>query len=256
MKKKATNQRIAFVSLANIEPGSYQRATNPKQVDNIIKNFDEAKLGTLTVSSRAGRLFVVDGAHRLSALRFLNYTHALCEILSGLTHEQEADYFRKQCQDKRALRPLDLFKAGKIAGDEVCLKISEIMESNSFKIGFSYNDFYQIGAIHALFSIVEDYGFETLDNTLGIIAKTWAGIAKASSGDVLLGVAEFVHRYGAADFDKRLNNSFSVVWHEYREITRRQQTPSKARVNFCRTLVDHYNKGLGSKNKKRLKWED
>jgi len=256
MEKKITNQQFALVPLAKIEPSSYQRTTNHSQVKNIVMDFDEAKLGTLTVSLRDGKYYIVDGAHRLSALRALQYSHALCEVLTGLTVEDEADYFRRQGQDKRALKPVDLFKAGIIAGDEKCLKINEIIKSNGFQIGFSYKNFYQIGAIHTLFSIVEDYGFGVLDYTLCLIANTWAGIAKASCGDCLLGVAEFIHRYGVTDFDKQLGSSFHVIWYEYMESSREARYSSKARKMFCRVLVDNYNKGLGSKSKKRLKWEE
>ena len=256
MKKKATNQRLSFIPLTDIEPSDYQRVTNPKQVESIVKHFDEAKLGALTVSLRDGKYYIIDGAHRLSALRSLKFTHALCEILTGLTHEQEADYFRRQGEDKRALKPVDLFKAGIIAGDENCIKINEIVKSNSFQIGFSNNNFYLLGAVHALFSITKDYGYEVLDDTLCLIANTWAGIGRATSGAVLLGVAEFVHRYGVLEFDKRLCDCFGSVWFEYREVMRGAQYTLKARKYFCRILVDHYNKGLGAKSKKRLKWED
>jgi hypothetical protein len=256
MEKKTTNQQFAYITLAKIEPSVYQRATNAVQVQNIIKYFDEAKLGTLTVSVRDGKYYIIDGAHRLSALRALNYTHALCEVLNGLTLEDEADYFRRQGQDKRSLKPFDLFKAGLIADDEKCIRIKEILDSNNFNIGFSNKDFYQIGAINALFTIVDDYGFEILDETLFIIAATWAGIAKASCGDSLLGVAEFVRRYGLTDFDERLSNRFSIIWNEYRENTRTAQYSTKARKIFCRILVDFYNKGLGSRSQKRLRWEE
>ena len=212
-------------------------------------------MGTLTISKRDGRYFAVDGQHRLSALRILNYTHAVCEILTGLTKEQESEYFRTQGNDKRALKPLDLFKSGLISGDEKCLRINEIVKANSFSIGFAYKNFFQIGAIHALFSIVDDYGFDTLDYTLCLIANTWAGISRATGGECLLGVAEFVHRYGVVEFDKRLADSFPAIWYEYKESTRRSQTSAKARKNFCRILVEFYNKGLGSKSKKRLTWE-
>ena len=256
MKKKATNQRLAFIPLTAIEPSDYQRVTNPKQVKSIVQHFDEAKLGALTVSLRGGKYYIIDGAHRLSALRTLKYTHALCEILTGLRHKQEADYFRRQGQDKRALRPIDLFKAGIIAGDEKCVRINEIVKSNSFQIGFSHKNFYLLGAIHALFSIVEDYGYEILDDTLCLIVNTWAGIGKATSGAVLLGVAEFVSRYGVAEFDRRLCDCFAVVWYEYKEMMRGSQYTLKARKYMCRILVEHYNKGLAAKSKKRLKWED
>ena len=256
IKKKATSQRFEFIPLENIEPSDYQRSTNSRQVGNITKFFDEARLGILTVSLRDGRYSIIDGAHRLSALRNLKYTHALCEVLTGLTLEQEAEYFRKQNEDKRPLKPYDLFKAGIIAGNEMCLRINEIVKANSFQIGFSHKNFYQIGALHAMFTIVQEYGYETLDDTLCLIANTWAGIARATCGEVLLGVAEFVRRYGVCECDKHLSNEFSVIWYEYREITRKAYHSAAARKNFCRILVEHYNKGLGSKSRKRLKWED
>ena len=147
MKKKTTNQHLVSIPLAKIEPSDYQRPTNPKQVDNIVQHFDEAKLGMMTVSKRDGKVFIIDGAHRLSALRRLDYTHAVFEVLTGLTREEEAEYFAKQGQDKRALKPLDLYKAGLIAGDEKCLCIEAILKSNNFRIGFATKDFFQISAI-------------------------------------------------------------------------------------------------------------
>jgi len=256
MEKKTPNQKFAFVPLTQIMPSDYQRATNHAQVKNIVKNFDEAKLGTLTLSSRDGNFHIVDGAHRLAALRALNYSHALCEILTGLTFEDEAQYFAAQGQNKRSLRPIDLFKAGIVAGDETCLRIREIVDSNDFKIGFNNKDFYQIGAIETLFTIVEEYGFANLDDTLSLVALTWSEIPQAVCGDCLLGVAEFVRKYGAVDFTEHLNNRFTIIWHEYREIGRSARNTAKARENFCRVLVKYYNKGLGGKRKGRLTWEE
>jgi len=252
MKKKATNQNFAHIPLAKIEPGTYQRPTKAEQVNNIVKNFDEAKLGTLTVSRRDGKYYIIDGAHRLSALRTLGYTHAICEILTGLTPEQEAAYFRNQGQDKRALRPLDLFKAGLIANDEICLQIDEIIKDHSFQIGFAYKDFSQIGAVQALFTIVDDYGSVVLDDTLYFITKAWAGISRAVCSESLLGVAEFISKHGDVAFNGRLNNSFTAVWGDYREIIVKTTSSQKARKHFCRVLVERYNKGLGVKSKKRL----
>jgi hypothetical protein len=255
MKNKTATQKFMSIPLDNIEPGDYQRSTSSAQVEKIVNNFDEAKLGTLTVSFRKGKYHIIDGAHRLSALRCLKYTHALCEVLTGLTYEQEADYFRKQNQDKRGLKPQDLFKAGLIAGDEKCIRINEIVKSNSFQIGFSHKNFYLIGAISALVTIVDEYGYEILDDTLCLIANTWTGIPRSTNKACLLGVADFVHRYGVADFDGRLKDSFSVVWFEYKDVNRRVGHSSVTRKDFCRILVEQYNKGLGSTSKKRLKWE-
>ena len=260
-KAKATSQCIKRIAISdlNIEPSDYQRPTNPQQVERIVERFDESKIGVLTVSSRNGINYVVDGAHRVCALRTLGYTHAFAEILTGLSYEQEASYFAKQNQDKRPLKPTDLFKAGLASGDERCHKINNIVRANGFQIGASNKNFYKIAAVNALYEIVECYSFETLDDTLCLIANTWNGISKASQSECLLGVAEFINRYSMVQFADRMHEKFAVVWYEYLEAVRCSVRGAKTGTNrriFCRVLVSNYNKGLTSRSKKYLIWEE
>ena len=91
----APNQRIQLIELDKCVPTDYQRATSGRQVEKIISEFDEARLGVLTVSLRDGHLHVVDGLHRSLALKTLGYTHAYSMVLTGLTYEQEAHLFRR-----------------------------------------------------------------------------------------------------------------------------------------------------------------
>ena len=256
---KTTNQQIKMVALSDMEPESgYQRPTSDAQVESIVRKFDETKLGTLTVSHRDGRYHIIDGAHRSKALRKLGYTHAPCVVLNGLTFEQEAEYFRNQNQDRRLIKPLEFFKAGLVSGDEQCVRINRLVRSNGFNIGSGNNDFFKIAAIQALFTIVEDYGYEALDDTLCLLASTWSGLTKASQAECLLGVAEFVSCYGMVDFPERMKDKFSVVHYDYTEAVRMRVSaaPVSSRKKFCHILVEHYNKGLPKSSKKRLKWED
>lgn len=256
--EKKTNQQIRLIALSDMEPESgYQRATNPAQVASIVKKFDETKLGTLTVSERGGKFHVIDGGHRTKALRQLGYTHASCVVLTGMTFEQEAEYFRNQNEDKRGIRPLEFFKAGLVSGDEQCVDIYRIVRSNGFNIGSDNKDFYKIGAVQALFTITEEYGYEALNDTFRLLVNAWSGIAKASQAEVILGLAEFVRRYGVVDFAERMKDKFSAVLFDYTDTARTRVTSSAtARKKFCRVLVEHYNRGLASKSKKRLIWED
>jgi hypothetical protein len=174
-----------------------------------------------------------------------------------MTFEQEAEYFRKQDYDERGIRPMEFFKAGLVSGEEKCVSINRIIKANGFNIGCDNKDFYKIGSVQALFTIVDDYGLETLDDTLCLLACTWSGFTKASQAEVMLGLAEFVSRYGVADFAERMNDKFSAVYFDYIEIARTRVTSSTAsRKKFCRVLVDYYNKGLANRSKKRLLWED
>jgi hypothetical protein len=254
---KSTNQRIWQVALADMEPESgYQRATNPAQVENIVKKFDESKLGILTVSERGGKYHIIDGAHRSKALRKLGYTHASCVVLSCLSFEQEAEYFRNQNQNRRLIKPIEFFRAGLMSGDAHCVNIHRIVRSNGFNIGAGSNDFYILAAVHALFTIADEYGYAALDSTLRLIASTWNGIRRATQAESLLGIAEFIHRYGIADFEKRMKDKFSTVFYDYTESSRARSVSIAARHRFCRVLVAHYNRGLAWNSKKRLLWED
>jgi len=256
-----TNQSIKRVPLADmVAQSGYQRPTNPKQVLSITSKFDESQLGILTVSHRDGKYHTIDGAHRSHALRNLGYTHAVCIVLTGLTYGQEAELFSRQNHDKRMLKPYDLFKSGLEAGDELTVTINNIVKSNGFQVGSSgKKNYYRITAIQALYAIVANYGFSVLDDTLCLIASTWPGLTKATQSESLLGVAEFIHRYGMVDFADRLREKCMVIWYYYEEEMRNRSSSAVStspRKRFCRLLVEQYNVGLASRSKKRLPWED
>lgn len=256
-KIKYTSQNFEYIKLNDCYPADYQRLTNDNQVNKIINNFDEAKLGVLTVSYRNGKYYIVDGLHRSVAMRKLGYSHALCIVLTGLTYEQEADYFRKQNQNKRLIITFEDFHAGLEANDPVCVNIHRIVKANKFDIGRG-KSFWKIAAVKALFTIVEEYDYTTLDQTLWLIAHTWYNIPKASQSESLLGVAEFVHRYGTVEFAERMGDKFIVADYEYNEAMRVHASISSAasRRKYCQILVNQYNQGIRSNSKRYLKWED
>lgn len=47
----------------------YQRPVNQREVERLVREWDERLLDPITVSFRDGKFFVVDGQHRISALR-------------------------------------------------------------------------------------------------------------------------------------------------------------------------------------------
>ena len=72
----------------------YQRPVNPKEVERLIREWDERLLDPITVSFRDGKFYVVDGQHRISAMREMNGGRGImvnCKVYNGLTYEQEAD---------------------------------------------------------------------------------------------------------------------------------------------------------------------
>ena len=84
----------------------YQRPVNPKEVDRLIREWDERLLDPVTVSFRDGKFYVVDGQHRISAMRKMNGGRGImvdCKVYNGLTYEQEADLCYKLDKAKKRL---------------------------------------------------------------------------------------------------------------------------------------------------------
>ncbi len=261
MLERATAQTIRQIPIGSLQVGGYQRPTNTAQVDKIAAHFDEAKLGLPIVSFRDGRYHLLDGAHRVAALRKLGYTHALCIVLSGLTYQDEADYFRTQNQNTRPLTKYNLFKAGLEAGDEMYVEIDRITRLNGFSVGTSYRSFGNIAAIYALTTICTVYGCDTLDGTLKLLRATWEGVANVTRREFLVGTAEFYHRFGPAQFAQRMRfRSIAEIWQDFlaesgRTASRTSSDPAVRRA-FCRVLVRHYNRGLSSNSRMRLAMEE
>ncbi|GHU53708.1 hypothetical protein FACS1894132_06640 [Clostridia bacterium] len=256
---KTMEQRIETLSLDQVTAAEYQRATNTKQVMRIVNNFNEAKLGIPVVSERDGKYYIVDGTHRVAALRRLNYENAMFIVLEGMTYEQEADYFRRQNENTRQLTMYTRFKAGLESGDEACLKINAVVEKNGFTIGTTARQFNTITAIFALMTIFDSYGEDVLDQTLKTICTAWDGNPQAKNREFLVGVSEFVHRFKVTDFAVRIGKvSLSAIWQEYLQWAQYQNRATanrEMRTALCRIFVKHYNKGIPSNSKRYLKME-
>ena len=264
---KEVEQRIECVPLERIVTEQYQRILNMKNVASIVKNFDPAKLGVLVVSHREdGTYAVLDGQHRLTALRRLGYDAANCIVLEGMTIQQEADYFRRQNENKQSLRINDTFNASLWAEDAESLRIKELMDKYGFRHGKSGQPMC-ICAIGALQRILRRFGDRTLELTLACIAATWPHDSTILRGEMLAGLGEFWRRYGekltVAQFEARMRKHLPMeMYQEARRRTQGKTTPATAfnktiRFTMCAVYVSAYNKQLrtNSPNRLELEWD-
>lgn len=260
-------QQIQLIPLACIVTEEYQRVMNMRNVAGIVKHFDPAKLGVLVVSHRKdGTYAVLDGQHRLTALRKLGYTATNCIVLEGMSIREEADYFRRQNENKQSLRIADTFNASVWAEDEESLQIKRLMDKYSFRHGKSGQPMC-ICAVGALQQIIRQMGVEALDRTLACIAATWPKDTTILRREMLAGLGEFWRRYApvltVAQFEARMRLKLPMdLYQEVRRRTQGKATPGTAfsksnRFVTCAVLVDAYNKGLrtGSRNRLKLEWD-
>lgn len=260
------NQQITQIPLKHIVVGDYQRQPSARRVERIAAGFDTAKLGILIVNDRQdGTYAMLDGQHRLSALRTLGYTDANCLVLAGLTLEQEADYYRRQNENHANLNNYDLYLAGVVAGDPHYLKLKETLGRYGYR-AHNTSAPKNVTAIAAVTKIVELYGFDVLDRTFAYICAAWDGDGTAVRREMLAGIADFAARFGKTVtpemFASRMGNKIpGQLFYEYRRRTEGRATsrnafnPTMRRV-CCVILMETYNRGLGSQSRNRLHMGD
>ena len=84
MKHMQSIERIPLSEIC-IEP--YQRVLNNARVKRIADNFDPARVGVLLLSKRGPHSYaIVDGQHRLCAIRQIGVPDAVCIVVVGLSY--------------------------------------------------------------------------------------------------------------------------------------------------------------------------
>ena len=255
MNMYAPKQEVDYLPLDKMVLEGYQRKTKQEQVQDIVDEFNEARLNALIVHRLPGGKFaLLDGAHRKNSLEKKGYTHALCIILNGMTYEQRADYFAEQNKNSRPLNQLEKFKAKNEAQDELSVAVNTIVSKNGFTTAKGPN---KIRSLLVLKEICEAHGAFVLDGTLHLIRETWGDEKLALRREFLVGVSEFVRRYGKADFVARMRQyDIYSIWRKYKELYASNNGASAVRLSFCASLVQHYNRGIKRNSRRFLKMED
>jgi len=175
-----------------------QKFTESK-AQRIADHFDPDKLMPLVVMSVNGKLYVIDGAHRLRALQILGYDDCFveCDVYEGLTDAEAAKIFRAQ-SDRTAVLPVDDFIVALIEGDPDATIISGIVASVGGKVG-NGNRSNTISAVTALRRLYRPNGGDprpdVLRETLGIIAAAWGINRESAQGLLIDGIGRVVAGY-------------------------------------------------------------
>lgn len=260
--KDIAAQNIQAIPLSKMFlPRCQRMVKHPETVEEIVNHFDPGKLGVLIVNRRPnGSYAVIEGQHRLLALRRLGFKAANCIVFTGMTEQQEANFFKHQRDNTHALSSKDMFKAGIIEGDEVDNTIQQIIVQNGFYVEVGGTGT-KIDAIASLKKIVKIFNYSVLDYTLAYAGTTWPGNKKAISREMLAALAEFASRFKdqvpVEQFAKRMKDYnpedlVSTIRQTNSTILTRGIFAKDSRYNACVVLVKYYNRGLGSTSKMRL----
>lgn len=198
--KRSSARRWVPIAKMRVSPVA-QRQRNQARVDYLAANFDPDEIGYFTVNFRDGHYWVMDGQHRMEALKAIGYgdQQVECDVYEGLTVEEEAEKFLK-LSDTLTISAFDKFQKGVVAGRPVEVAINRVV----LDCGCAVSRTRTTGAIKAVGTLRKVYargGDEVLGRTLKLILAAYgdAGLDAA----VMDGIGHLCQRYNGSLDDER-----------------------------------------------------
>lgn len=232
----------------------YQRPVNPKEVERLIREWDERLLDPIVVSFRDGKFNVVDGQHRIAALRKMNGGNGVmvnCKVYSGLTYEQEADLCYKLDKAKKRLSLSQSTNALVESGtDAEAVEIRRLLEGCGYAwaLGKKAGKQNEIVATRAVFSAYRFLGRSAFSRLFAIMRAAWDGEPRSLTAVMISGLALFLKTYETELDDRAFIKRLSAV--DPDEIIRRGKgdfSTGNTALRYARVILEKYNGQRGSK---------
>jgi hypothetical protein len=207
MSKNDINIQNLKLDTLEIDSVAYQRAPNPSRVQRIVAEWSPVAAGVLTVNRRTNaHLFVIDGGHRLLAMRALGIKQWPCIVYDGLDVTEESIEFVR-AQNRTALLHAQVFKARISGGDPVALEIVSIVSESGLKVGGSELGAGSPNVIRApkiIEAIYNTWGADHLRYVLRVLLAAWPREKRALGAGSVHGLAYFLanaNKYSVAEAD-------------------------------------------------------
>lgn len=245
-----------------------QRAYSAKRAAKIAQEFDPDYVGVIHVSERSdGRRYIVDGQHRVGALRILGWLdqRVECKVYVGLTLAQEAKLFVHLNNFVR-VQPFDNFMVRITARDPDAVAIDEIVRAAGLIWALSSTRENSINCVTSLEKLYLGEAFNlkarqpaVLKDTLALLGEAWGMGHDAFRGDVVSGLGAFLLRYGRAVDKEHLRRKLSATAGGPLGILGKARTlrtieGGTLAISFSKSLIHLYNRGLRS-DKKLPDWQ-
>ena len=202
-KQRASHLRWVRIGDLRTSPQS-QRDFRPSWAADLASEFNLEGMGYLVVSHRGDDYFLIDGQHRVAALKILGFADddtVQCEVYDGLTEEQEAELFLERNNNK-TVDALSKFRVAEHAGRRVETEITECVRNQGLNIGR-----HAICAVAALRTVHRRAGPIGLGKTLRIIRDAYGDAGFKSA--VIDGLGLAVQRYDGFLNEDRMVKSLS-----------------------------------------------
>jgi hypothetical protein len=248
MRLNDDNKEPRYLLISNLKTSKYQSPINYIRVKHIVTNFDDEQLQPIDVSYRNGQYYVIDGQHRVEALKQLKVQKIVCQVHCNLTYEQEAKLYYELNSPVNRRTPTTIHRWNALleAKNPRALEIKQTVERNGFIFGLDQSKAAnKIIALATLDVIYKNIGIFGLDRVLRLNRDSWPGIFEAVDKRILTGLYHFVKIYNEDFTDKEFIKRLSRT--EPKIILREGQgVPSfsaSAYTPYAMIIFKYYNKG-------------
>lgn len=211
----------------------YQRPVEPEDVDKLIAKWDNRLLTPLVVSFRDEKFNVVDGQHRIAAMRKMANGGSVivpCLIYFGMTYEQEVELYSKLDRSKGWLRLSHATKALQGSGTD-----AEVLDKKS-------GDAHDILCTRAVINSYRLLGGAAFSRFLTSLDDTWHGTSISLRAAMFSGMALFLKTYETELDNRAFIKRLSAVDPE--EIIRRSKvyfSTNNVALRYARVILEKYN---------------
>jgi len=230
---------------------TYQRFPNEVKVSSIARNFDPDAFGIIICSAREDNVIaIIDGGHRIAALRLLGFENKTVNALVyfNLSIEDEARIFTLINQDRTKPKTSDIFKAQVAANDKDAMGLNSILSSLGLKASNAPGN----GVVRGIGTLKEIYKNAGHLNTGYALISLKSAFGEHSSSfnvDAVTALAIIFKKYGKAiDGDRIVNtlkkfNSIDGMLNQAKIMNVRNTGPIKY-TTLPFIIVESYNSKL------------
>ena len=248
----AKKQGVSYVAIDDLKTDySYQRTLDEKRVKKIAKEFTPEIVGTIFVSRRKdGSLYIIDGNHRVAAMRAIGRKYVTATVFDGLSPTEEAELFRKLNTSQKKPSFNEVLNASITAGNEDAVAYKELLDMSGVKYSFGNNGVDKCFIAHNQGVLcVKRYGSQAFVDSLRLLNAS----IRRFDGSLVAGLSRVVYAYPGIRRD-RLIYVLSVT--PYEELVRVSSSflvqflgGGSTYICIAKAIITFYNKGLTARNR-------
>ncbi len=203
-ENRPRRSKLTWVRLGDLHVSTRaQREFKEQHAAAIAAKFDLEALGFPVVSKRGGGYWVVDGQHRVAALRMVGFADSdriQVECYEDLSEAEEAELFLAR-DERKKVGTLDRFRIGVVAGRDEDKDIDKIVQDLGFRVEHAKREG-SIGAVQAL-RFAYQLDPEVLRRSVRLLGTAFDGDPHAFTQELIKGSALVCQRYnGSLNDDK------------------------------------------------------